>query len=54
MIAAGLLQQRDDPANNQFERKSAHGRIWFSTGMLPIGTALLSMKRVSATQGIRL
>lgn len=31
MIAAARLALRSDPANSQFERPSAHGRIWFST-----------------------
>lgn len=31
MIAAARLPLRSDPANNQFERPNAHGRIWFST-----------------------
>ena len=30
MIAAARLPLRNDPANNQFERPSAHGRIWLS------------------------
>jgi len=30
MIAAARLPLRRDPANSQFERPSAHGRIWFS------------------------
>lgn len=34
MIAAARLPLRNDPANNQFERPSAHGRIWFSTWLL--------------------
>lgn len=39
MIAAARLPLRRDPANNQFERPSAHGRIWFSTWLLSMGTA---------------
>lgn len=31
MIAAARFPLRNDPANNQFERPTAHGRIWFST-----------------------
>jgi len=31
MIAAARLPLRSDPANNQFERPSAQGRIWLST-----------------------
>lgn len=30
MIAAARLPLRSDPANSQFERPSAHGRIWLS------------------------
>ncbi len=30
MITAARLPLRSDPANNQFERPSAHGRIWLS------------------------
>ncbi|RMQ32431.1 hypothetical protein ALQ07_200043 [Pseudomonas syringae pv. actinidiae] len=39
MIAAARLPLRRDPANNQLERPSAHGRIVFSTGLLSMGTA---------------
>ena len=39
MIAAARLLLRSDPANNQFERPSAHGLIWFSTALLSMGTA---------------
>jgi hypothetical protein len=39
MIAAASLPLRSDPANNQFERPSAHGLIWFSTWLLSMGTA---------------
>ncbi|MCY1411602.1 hypothetical protein D9M71_269910 [compost metagenome] len=39
MIAAARLPLRSDPANSQFERPSAHGRIWFSTQLLSMGTA---------------
>jgi len=38
-LAPALLPLRSDPANNQFERPSAHGRIWFSTWLLSMGTA---------------
>jgi hypothetical protein len=31
MIAAARLPLRSDPANNQFERPRAQGRLWFST-----------------------
>jgi hypothetical protein len=33
----GSLAARKPPANNQFERLSAIGRIWFSTQLLSIG-----------------
>jgi hypothetical protein len=39
MIAAAVFPLRSDPANNQFERPSAHGLILFSTGLLSMGTA---------------
>jgi len=39
MIAAARLPLRSDPANNQFDRPSAHGRIKFSIWLLSIGTA---------------
>lgn len=39
MVAAARLPLRSDPANNQFERARAHGLIWFSTGLLSMGTA---------------
>jgi hypothetical protein len=29
MIAAARLLLRSDPANSQFKRPNAHGRIWF-------------------------
>lgn len=38
MIAAARFPLRSDPANSQFERPSAHGRIWFSTWLLLMGT----------------
>lgn len=41
MIAAARLPLRSDPANNQFERPSAHGRIWFLTWLLSMGTLTL-------------
>lgn len=31
MLAAARFQLRIDPANSQFERPSAHGRICFAT-----------------------
>ena len=34
MTAAARLPARELPANNQFERPSAIGRIWFSTQLL--------------------
>ena len=34
MIVAARLPLRRDPANNQLERPSAHGLIWFSTWLL--------------------
>lgn len=33
------LPLRSDPANNQFDRPSAHGRIKFSIWLLSMGTA---------------
>ena len=54
MIAAARLPLRSDPANNQFERPRAHGRIWFSTALLSMGTAPSSIYRASAPQRFRL
>jgi hypothetical protein len=31
LMIAARLPLRSDPANNQLERPSAQGRIWFST-----------------------
>ena len=39
MIAAARLPARKLPANSQFERPMAIGRIWFSTQLLSHGTA---------------
>lgn len=39
MIAAARLSLRSDPANNQLDRPSAHGRIKFSIWLLSMGTA---------------
>ncbi|MNF43509.1 hypothetical protein D3C84_245960 [compost metagenome] len=39
MIAVARFPLRSDPVNNQFERPSAHGRIWFSTWLLSMGLA---------------
>lgn len=54
MIAAARLPLRSDPANNQIERPRDHGRIWFSAALLPLGTALSLIYRVSASQRFRL
>jgi hypothetical protein len=40
MIAAARLPLRSDPANNPFDRPSAHGRIKFSTGLLDVNQVL--------------
>lgn len=39
MIVAARFPPRRDPANNQFERPSAHGLIVFATELLSIGSA---------------
>lgn len=51
MIAAARLPLRSEPANNQFLRPNAHGRIWFSAQLLSMGswTQELAFRRV-ATQ----
>ena len=54
MIAAALWPARKLPANNQVERPTATGRIWFSIQLLSAGRRLSSMQRVSATQRFRL
>lgn len=36
IIAAARLPLRSDPANNQFDRPSAHGRIKFSIWLLSV------------------
>ena len=42
------------PANNQFERPKATGRIWFSIQLLSAGNCGSSTKRVSAVHRLRL
>jgi hypothetical protein len=54
MTAAARLPARSDPANSQFCRPSAIGRMRFSTQLLSIGRSPSSRKRVSATQRLRL
>ena len=39
MMAAARWLPRSAPANNQFERPIAQGRIWFSTQLLSIGAS---------------
>ena len=54
MIAAARLPARKLPANNQFERPMAIGRIRFSFQLLSIGISPSSRKRVSAAQRFKL
>ena len=39
MIAAARFPLRSDPANNQFERPGAHGRIWLSGSQTRLPTS---------------
>ena len=50
MIAAARLPLRSDPANNQFERPSAHGRIWLSGSQTRLPASNLRIPRHPATQ----
>jgi len=50
MIAAARCPARNDPANGQFERPSAIGRIWFSTQLLSGGNAPSSHDRGQVLQ----
>lgn len=50
-MAAARLPARRLPANSQFDRPMAIGRMWFSTQLLDIGTSPSSTKRVTAFRG---
>ena len=54
MMAAARWPASSEPANNQFLRPMAMGRIWFSIQLLSMGSLPLSMKRVSACHRLRL
>lgn len=54
IAAAARVPPRNDPANNQFERPSAIGRMRFSMWLLSGGKSPSSMKRVNARHRPRL
>ena len=44
MIAAARLPLHNEPANNQFERSSAHSLIWFSQGLLNFSRSVFRLR----------
>ena len=54
MMAAARWPASSEPANSQFLRPIAMGRIWFSIQLLSMGNLPSSMKRVNAAHRLRL